>query len=240
MLLIKNNNNMKLQNVLRSQTLLILVVVTIFSFTSCIKKTTTTLYDTSSILVTHASPDGPGVDLLVNNTKMNTAALNYPLNTGYISVSAGTSNIKVNVAGTATSVINADLAFAKDQHYSIFAVDSVSNISAVVLTDDLSAPAAGKAHIRFVHLSPNAPAVDVALVGGAVVFPNKSFKGYTEFTPLDAATYNLEVRVAGTMNVALTLPPITLVAGKIYTVYAKGFLGGTGVQALGAEIISNN
>lgn len=38
----------------------------------------------------------------------------------------------------------------------------------------------------------------------------------------------------------LLYPPITLVAGKIYTVYAKGFLGGTGVQALGAEIISNN
>ena len=67
----------------------------------------------------------------------------------------------------------------------------------------------------------------------------KSFKEYTAFTPLDAGTYNLEVRLAGTSTVALPLPGIVLTAGKIYTVYAKGFAGGMGAQALGAEIIVN-
>jgi hypothetical protein len=194
----------------------------------------------AKVLVTHASPNAPGVDLLVDNSKQNTAALSYPSNTGYLQVEAGTRNIKVNVSGTSTTVINADLALSKDQNYSVFAIDSVSKISALVLTDDLTAPASGKAHVRFVHLSPNAPAVDVALTGGAVVFGNKAFKDYTAFTPLDAGTYNLEVRVAGTSTVALPLPGITLQAGKIYTVFAKGFLGGTGSEALGAEIIANN
>lgn len=194
----------------------------------------------AKVLVTHASPNAPGVDLLVDNSKQNTAALSFPSNTGYLQVEAGTRNIKVNVSGTSTTVINADLALSKDQNYSVFAIDSVSKISALVLTDDLTAPASGKAHVRFVHLSPNAPAVDVAVTGGAVVFGNKAFKDYTAFTPLDAGTYNLEVRVAGTSTVALPLPGITLQAGKIYTVFAKGFLGGTGSEALGAEIIANN
>jgi hypothetical protein len=194
----------------------------------------------AKVLVTHASPNAPGVDLLVDNSKQNSAALNFPSNTGYLQVEAGTRNIKVNVSGTSTTVINADLALSKDQNYSVFAIDSVSKISALVLTDDLTAPASGKAHVRFVHLSPNAPAVDVAVTGGAVVFGNKAFKDYTAFTPLDAGTYNLEVRVAGTSTVALPLPGITLQAGKIYTVFAKGFLGGTGSAALGAEIIANN
>jgi len=193
----------------------------------------------AKVLVTHASPNAPGVDLLVDNSKQNTAALNFPSNTGYLQVEAGTRNIKVNVSGTSTTVINADLALSKDQNYSVFAIDSVSKISALVLTDDLTAPASGKAHIRFVHLSPNAPAVDVALAGGAVVFGNKAFKDYTAFTPLDAGTYNLEVRVAGTTPPVLPLPGIVLQAGKIYTVFAKGFLGGTGAEALGAEIIVN-
>jgi hypothetical protein len=35
------------------------------------------------------------------------------------------------------------------------------------------------------------------------------------------------------------LPPVTLQPGKIYTVFAKGFLAGTGAQALGAEVIVN-
>ncbi len=191
-------------------------------------------------MVVHASPDAPGVDLLVDDMKQNSAALNFPGNTGYLELEAGTRNVKVNVTGTSTTVINADLDLTKDMNYSVFAIDSVSKISALVLTDDLTAPAAGKAHVRFVHLSPDAPAVDVAVASsGDVVFGNKAFKEFTAFTPLDAGSYDLDVRVAGTSTVALVLPTITLEAGKIYTVFAKGFLGGTGAQALGAEIIVN-
>jgi hypothetical protein len=215
----------------------ILITASVTLLSSCKKEETKTY---ANVLVTHASPDAPGVDLLVNDTKVNSSALNFPGNTGYLEVESGSRNIKVNVSGTPTTVINATLTLDKDMNYSVFAVDSVSKISAVVLTDDLSAPASGKAHVRFVHLSPNAPAVDIAVASsGAVVFGNKSFKEATAFTPLDAGTYNLDVRVAGTTTVALVLPAITLQAGKIYTVFAKGFLGGTGAQALGAEIIVN-
>ncbi len=214
-----------------------LLLASILVLSSCDKDDDKTYAD---VMVTHASPDAPGVDLLIDNVKKNSAALTYPNNTGYLETESGTRNIKVNVAGTTTTVINADLTLTKDVNYSIFAIDSVSKISAIVFEDDLSAPAAGKAHVRFLHLSPNAPAVDVAVASsGAVVFGDVSFKEGTAFTPLDAGTYNLDVRVAGTSTVALVLPAITLQAGKIYTVFAKGFLGGTGVQALGAEIITN-
>ncbi|MCX6199063.1 MAG: DUF4397 domain-containing protein [Bacteroidetes bacterium] len=217
-----------------------LFLAAIVLVSSCKKDETIIEQSYANVLVTHTSPDAPGVDLLVDNSKQNSAALTYPNNTGYLKVTSGTRNIKVNVTGTSTTVIEANLALTKDMNYSIFAVDSVSKISAVVITDDLTAPAAGKAHVRFIHLSPNAPAVDITVASsGAVVFGNKAFKEYTAFTPLDAGTYNLDVRVAGTSTVALVLPAITLEAGKIYTVFAKGFLGGTGAQALGAEIIVN-
>lgn len=193
----------------------------------------------ANVLVIHASPDAPGVDLLVDDVKQNTSALTYPKNTGYLKVNAGARNFKINVAGTTTTVINANVTLEQDKSYSVFAIDSVSKISAVVVADDLSTPASGKAHVRFIHLSPNAPAVDIAVDGGAVVFPNTSFKVGTAFAPLDAGTYDLEVRVAGTQTVALDLDPINLEAGKIYTVFAKGFLTADGAQALGAEIIVN-
>jgi hypothetical protein len=214
-----------------------LLMAAVFTMSSCEKEEDKTY---ANVLVTHASPDAPGVDwTIVDDSKQNSSALTFPNNTGYLQVESGTRNIKVNVSGTSTTVINADLTLEKDKNYSVFAVDSVSKISAVVVADDLTAPAAGKAHVRFIHLSPNAPAVDVALDGGAVVFGNTAFKASTAFTPLDAGTYDLEVRVAGTSTVALDLDPITLQAGKIYTVFAKGFLTGTGAQALSAEIIVN-
>jgi len=82
--------------------------------------------------------------------------------------------------------------------------------------------------------------VDVAVTGGPVLFGNQEFRDYTAFTPVDAGTYDLEVRLAGTSTVALPLPGITLTAGKIYTVFARGFVAGAGAQALGAQIIVNN
>lgn len=212
-----------------------IMIAAILTTSSCKKDEVTY----ANVLVAHASPDAPGVDLLIDNSKVNSAALTFPANTGYLQVETGTRNVKVNVTGTSTTVINADLNLEKDKNYSVFAVNAVANIEPLVLVDDLTAPASGKAHVRFVHLSPDAPAVDVALDGGAVVFGNKSFKESTAFTPLDAGAYDLEVRVAGTSTVALDLPSITLQAGKIYTVFAKGFLAGTGAQALGAEIIVN-
>ena len=208
-----------------------ILAVSIFTLSSCEDDEKITY---ANVLVTHASPDAPGVDLLIDDVKVNTQPLTYPNNTGYLDAETGTRNIKVNVAGTSTTVINGDLDLEVDKYYSVFAVDQVSEITALVLVDDLTMPAAGKAHVRFVHLSPDAPAVDVAVASsGAVVFSDIAFKESTVFTPLDAGTYNLDVRVAGTSTVALVLPPVTLQAGKIYTVFAKGFLAGTGCTGSG-------
>lgn len=193
----------------------------------------------SRVMVIHASPDAPGVDLLVDDTVAG-SNLEFPSNTGYLDVDAGTRNIKVNATGTSTTVIEANLDLQEGIDYSVFAIDEVAKIAPLVIVDDLTSPSAGNAHVRFIHLSPDAPAVDITLTDGTIVFGNQGFKDFTAFTPLVAGTYGLQVRVAGTTTVALDLPGITLQEGKIYTVFAKGFLAGTGTQALGAEIIVNN
>jgi Domain of unknown function (DUF4397) len=204
--------------------------------------------ETGRVLVTHASPDAPGVDLLVDNVKVNSAALTFPNNTGYLSVNVGTRNVKVNVAGTSTTVINADLPIAKDKSYSVFATNNVASLGAIAVEDNLATPASGKAHIRFFHLSPGAPAVTVGVLNGATftpVFSNRSFETQTTatanagFTPVDAGTYTFDVRVAGTTTSVLNLPGIVLQAGKIYTVFARGIVGNA-TTPLGASIIANN
>jgi hypothetical protein len=220
---------------------LIGMIVAIGLLTGCNSDDTTVApgpAGSGQVLVIHASPDAPAVDLLVNNTVV-ASGLMFPNNTGYLAVPAGTPNVKVRVAGTTATVIDANLPITANTSYTVIAADSVARLAPVVLTDNLSAPAAGKAHVRFVHLSPNAPAVDIALRGGAVVFSNTAFKASTPFTPLDAGTYNLEVRVAGTSTVVLSLPNTTFAEGGIYTVFAKGFLSGSGTQTLGAQAMIN-
>jgi hypothetical protein len=195
---------------------------------------------TSKIKVIHASPDAPGVDLLVDNGIVGTN-LTFPNNTGYLTLNSGTKNIKVNVTGTSTTAIEADLLLSAFTNYSVFAVDLVSNITPLVVVDNLEAPASGNSHLRFLHLSPDAPAVDVTLSNGTVTFniENVSFKGFTDFTPLVAGTYDIQVKEAGTDTVVLDIPQVTFNDGTIYSVFAKGLVSGSGDQQLNAEIIVN-
>jgi hypothetical protein len=223
---------------MKSKLMIATISVAVLALGACTESTPTT--PKSKVLVTHASYDAPGVDLLVDGTVINTSALTYPNNTGYVELNAGTRNIKVNASGTSTTVINADINFEENKTYSLFACNTLAAIEAILTEDNLATPASGNAHIRFIHLSPDAPAVDVALDGGSVVFADYTFKEVSAFAPLAAGSYDLEVRLAGTNTVALDLDPITLVAGKIYTVYAKGSVSGSGATALGAEIIANN
>jgi hypothetical protein len=200
--------------------------------------TTPTPDSKAMVQVIHASPDAPGVDILVDNSVAVTN-LTFAQNTSYLPVNEGTRNIKVNVTGTNQTAIEANLDLMQDKYYSIFATNVVANLTPLVLQDDLAMPAEGKAHVRFVHLSPNAPAVDITLADGTVVFGNVEFSGYVDFTPLNIGTYDLQVRVHGTEVVVLELPGVQLENKKIYTVYAKGLVDGNGAQQLGAGIIVN-
>ena len=125
------------------------------------------------------------------------------------------------------------------------------------VVDNLAAPAAGNSHIRFFHLAPNAPAVWVNVLRTGVTAPIASFTNrayravstgtgatlvnFFAFTPLAAGTYNIEVRTgSATGPVAFTVPSVALADGKIYTIFARGLLRGTGANALGASIATHN
>jgi hypothetical protein len=188
------------------------------------------------VRVLHASPDAPAVDVFVDGSK---AISNLAFNaaTDYVSLTAGAHNVKVfptSANGTGTPVIAADLTLAAGKDYTVAALGKLANIEPLVLEDNNAAPASGKAKLRFVHASPDAPAVDIFAQGAGVVVPNAAFKQASGYLELAAATYNLEVRAAGTTTVALNLPNITLEAGKTYTAFATGLLQGT--PALGAKL----
>ncbi len=213
---------------------------------------------TAKLSATHASPGSPNVDIYVDGAKVTTTQLSYPGTTGvagnpYLDVNAGVRNIKVSPNGT-LNVIDANLSLDPNKAYSVFAygvLGTGTTLRALVLTDDLTTPATGKAHIRFVHLAPDAPAVDIELAktGSASInlanipyvgpSPNASTLG--TFTPIDAGAYTVNVRANGSTAIVLSAP-LTFAAGKIYTVYARGLLAnGVGTTlGLNAGLITHN
>ncbi len=179
------------------------------------------------VRVVHASPDAPAVDVWVNGS---VAFGNAPFKgiTDYAALEAGTYNVQVSPTGaTEPIVIDADLDLAAQTDYTVVAVGTLESIEPLVLIDNNSAPEAGKAHVRFVHASPDAPAVDIAVAnGGPVLFSNVPFKGTGDYLPVDAGTYDLEARLAGTETVALSVPGVMLEDGNVYTIFAMGLAGG--------------
>ncbi len=177
------------------------------------------------VRVAHLSPDAPAVDILVNNM---VAFSNVAFKdvSDYAALMPGTYNVKVVPAGAITPVvIEANLTLDAGKDYTVAAVNVLASIEPLPLLDNNAAPAAGNAHVRFVHASPDAPAVDIAVAGGGpVLFPNVPFKGVGTYLPVPAGTYDLEVRLAGTSTVVLPLPDIELMAGKIYTAFAVGLV----------------
>lgn len=180
------------------------------------------------VRVIHASPDAPAVDVWADGQ---IAFSNAPFKgiTPYATLTQGMHNFKVVPAGaTEPVVIEANLDLQNNVDYSVVAFNTLSSIEPLVLVDNNAAPAAGKAHVRFVHASPDAPAVDIAVAGGGpVLFAGVPFKGVGDYLPVDAGTYNLEVHVAGTSNVALSVPGVKLQDGYVYTIFAMGLAGGT-------------
>lgn len=181
----------------------------------------------AQVRVVHASPDAPAVDIFVGANKA-ISNLAFKAASPYANLPVGKADIKVfatsaNGQGTPAIAAAPDL---KAGAYTIAAVGKLANIEPLVLEDNLAKPAAGKAHVRFVHASPDAPAVDIAVKGGPVLFSNVAFKGSSQFTPVDAKTYDLEVRLAGKPDVALAVPGVALKDGDIVTVFAMGLAAG--------------
>jgi LPXTG-motif cell wall-anchored protein len=178
------------------------------------------------VRVVHASPDAPAVDVWVNGS---VAFSNAPFKgiTDYAKLEPGSYQVQVTPTGaTEPIVIDATLDLATQTDYTVVAVGQLANIEPLVLVDNNSAPAPGKAHVRFVHASPDAPAVDIAVTGGPVLFSNVPFKGTGDYLPVAAGTYDLEARVAGTETVALSVPGVTLADGTVYTIFAMGLVEG--------------
>jgi hypothetical protein len=184
----------------------------------------------AQVRVIHLSPDAPAVDVAVNGTVAVQGA-SYLDVTDYLQVPAGDARITVTPAGaTSPVVIDATVALGANAYYTIAATGFLADIQPLVLVDD--ATASGQAKVRFVHTSADAPAVDVAVTDGPVLFGGVPFRGASSYAGVDGGTYDLEVRVAGTDTVALPLPGVDVSGGTNYTMFATGLLADGSLGAL--------
>lgn len=193
--------------------------------------------DTGRVRVMHASPDAPAVDIFVDGAKAVTA-LAFPSNTPYVSLPAGGHNVQVFVSpsdGTGSPVLQATLDIGAGKDYTVLAVGTLAggNLGLEVFQDNNATPAAGNAHVRLIHASPDAPPVNVAVAGTQTnVFTGVAYRSFGNYTPVPAGTYSLDVNVNATGATVLTVANLPLTARTVYTVVAVGLAGNGSLQVI--------
>lgn len=179
----------------------------------------------SYIRVFHASPNAPAVDVYVNNKPI-VKNLPYQGFSNYTPVAPGKYNVKVFPAGKQdTPVINTDVDVPAKSIITAAAIGTLPNISLLPILEPTFTRTPGRAYVRFAHLSPNAPNVDVTLPNGAKVFSNVPYKKVTDYISVQPGTYAFNVNVSENGQRVLYVPNVRLLPNRIYTIYAIGLVG---------------
>jgi len=191
------------------------------------------------VSVINASPDSQPLDFYLNNNMVNVYPLRFGYGLDYFRAYTGKRTATFTMAGTQQQVKSDTLTVNTDKFYSIFLANKASSPDMVILTDSIAKPASGMATIRFVNLSPDAPAADLVIKGGATLAANKTYKSASGFTAVQGGNYTLEVHQAGTSTVLATLDNTTITNGSVYTVWLQGFAAATDNTKLSADIQTN-
>lgn len=195
----------------------------------------------STLSVIHASPTTEKFDYFVDTKKANTADFAYTNKADYTNVTSGNRKVIITKKGLTAPLLSDTMTLKPSIGYSLFVVDRVETLKYLLLKDDLTKPAAGKARIRFVNVSPDAPALNLAIAGvTADVFTNKVFKQYSAFESINAAdkvTFNVKNKETGAVEA--TIADVKIESGKIYTIWVKGLKSATDDTKLGVAVFTH-
>ncbi|RZL31504.1 MAG: DUF4397 domain-containing protein, partial [Pedobacter sp.] len=195
----------------------------------------------SGLSLVQASPTTEKLDVYIDNTRASIDDFVFGTKMDYLRAYSGDRTITVTKKGITTRLTSDVVKLVPDSGYTVFVVDKFDAIDLLTLRDDLASPAAGKAKIRFVNLSPDGGALNLAVNGVATdLVDNKAFKEFSAFLPVDAAesvTFNIKNKATGAVEA--TISGVKIENGKIYTIYAKGLKANADDLKFGAAIFTH-
>ncbi|QLG63885.1 DUF4397 domain-containing protein [Halorarum salinum] len=185
----------------------------------------------ATVRAVHASPGAPAIDVAIDGETV-LEGVSYGTVSEYLNVSQGNHSVTVTLSDVGVVVYEDEIDVESGRTYTVAAAgevtdDLAASVDPTVLVDDASEPADDEAAVRLVHLSPDAPAVDVTVQGtGDVVGENVTYGGASAYTTVPAGDYTLEVRRATASNDGEVLATfdVTVEGGTAYTGFAVGYV----------------
>lgn len=181
----------------------------------------------SFIRISNVAPGSPGLDVYANDDLL-IANISYKQISPYIPLLSGQYNIRIYPTGTTTNpLINTNIYIQENTAFNMAIIGKFPDISLLPIQEPITAETFGRPCIRFAHLSPSAPAVDIVLAQGTKIFTDISYKGVTDYACFPPGTYTFHINATGTNNILYTIPNVTLAADTYYTLYLVGEADGT-------------
>ena len=201
----------------------IMCLVVMLSLTSCLDDEEPT--PVAYVSIFHASPDAPDLDVVVDSQLAFNQPLEYTEYTSYNQFFTGNRDLEFSPYNANNVLLDTTYNFQANKAYSFFVAGEEADLSALIVEDQADEPDEGNALVRLVHLSPDAPTVDF-IVGGedTPLFSDQAFKEVTDFTEVEADTYELAVTEVDGTEALVSVPDAELEEGNIYTIIVRGFV----------------
>ena len=184
------------------------------------------------IRAVHAITDVAATDVLLGTASYKTN-MAFKATDGYRATAIGATAVKFRKNGVATDLLSATATVANQKDYTVIALGTEAAPQSMVLTDDNSVPAAGKAEFRVGFAAAAGTAMDVYILTDATTIgtatpdkANLTAKTASDYVAKDPGTYVVIFTETGTKAPALIVQNVQVAAGNIRTILAVEKAGG--------------
>ncbi len=205
-----------------------------------------TYLGTASLRIVNAVPERYNLTLFVNDTSKTPTALNFSDSSANQKVNAGTSKIYTKSGGNVIYRSDLTFLFLPKENYTVFIAGKISkdSISYISFKDSLNAPTQGKAKVRFINTSYNSSSLDALFSSRATDsvynYGNIGFRAGSNYLEFKPGSYYVKVKQSGGNAVLVNKTAIDIKAGKIYTLWAKGIINGSGNFNIDVGVLKDN
>lgn len=228
---------------------LVIMVLIVVTFSACLKDGENGPDQISATAALNAVPGSEGLDIALDNNLLNDRYWGedfvYTDMLPYKNAFPGSRLVRVfsqERTPDTPPLAYETVDFTPGSFYTLYVVGyEEDDLQIMVTEDDSSAPGEGNAKLRFIHLSPDAPALDITEDGDdAEGASNIEFKDAVDFSTLAAdETYTFEIREHGGSEVIHSFD-FTPENNRIYTIWVKGLYESNDESlAFGHEIITH-
>jgi len=190
---------------------------------------------TTKVAFVNGTPDAPTVDLYVDGD-LTVEDLAYGEASEVVELPAGQRNVAVAATGDGADapIVESVVTLLRGGAYVVANVDLLANADIRSWRINLDPVGDDEARLRVIHASPDAPEVDIAVAGGDVLIAGATFDTAPAAIEVDAGTYDVEMRPAGSRDVVQEIPNVTLPPATACTVIALGLLNDDGALDVAA------